>query len=215
MSNVFVYIDESGTLGLKKSKNEPYFIITALVLNEKQVKTFERIITRVFRKISCKKELHGSEMSFEEKNIFYNKIKNKEFEIQYHVSHKESIKKELLKKTHTCFNYFVFQMLENKMNDSNITKLEILVDNRNVKVDFSHELEKYLQNKIKKEIKDLGDKISVRYVDSVNSKHIQMVDVISNGIYAEYNYGKNYFYKKIENKIKHKELFPRKHFNSQ
>jgi hypothetical protein len=56
--------------------------------------------------------------------------------------------------------------------------------------------------------------ISVQYGDSKNFTHLQAVDLLSNAVYAKYNFQKNHFYNIMKNKVIHKELFPQHHFDN-
>ena len=209
-NRVHIFIDESGTMG--KRKKEPYFVIVALVLGQEQYKPIKNVTRRVFKETdSCANELHAMDMSFKEKQHFFERIRKLDYSIDYHVSHKASIEEKLFAKKNICFNFFVHQLIHNHLHDPTIDELHILLDNRSIKVGSLNNLEEYLtlqlveQGSIDKDIK-------VSYGNSKNYYHLQAVDIFSNGIYARYNYGKNHFYKKFESKIEHRVLFPYKHF---
>jgi len=208
-----IYIDESSTLGIKK--NEPYFIVCALVLSETEKRPIKNAVRRILRKLSkqtISKEMHASEMNFAEKQLAHNQFQDKTFSLCYLVAHKESIHKNLFKKKNVCFNYFVFLAIRNILEKTHIKDIHITIDTRSVKVTSEKSLEEYLNTQLVQE-GIYHKNVYVKYGDSKNYTHLQAVDLFSNALYAKYNFGKSHFYSHISSKILHKELFPQWHFD--
>ncbi|MBP6974996.1 MAG: DUF3800 domain-containing protein [Candidatus Pacebacteria bacterium] len=210
---LYIYIDESSTLGFKSS--EPYFIVCALILNEDHRKPLKKCAQKLvseLRKSRICDELHANEMTYTEKQFCFEKISAKKFSVRYLVAHKESIHKNLLAKKNVCFNYFVSLLLENLLEKTHIEDICITIDTRSIKVTSEKSLEEYLNTQlVQKEI--YNKNIFVSYGDSKNHYHLQIVDLFANAIFAKYTYDKDYFYKKIDSKISHRELFPQRHFD--
>lgn len=214
LKKLYIYIDESSTLGIKA--NEPYFVVCALVLHESEKMPMKNSVKRIFRRISEKRSingLHASEMSFEEKQLSYNEFQNKSFSIHYLVAHKESVHENLFRKKNVCFNYFVYLAIKPVLVESSINDIYITIDTRSVKVTSEKALEEYLNTQLAQS--GTYDKnVFVSYGDSKNFKHLQAVDLFANAIYAKYNFNKNHFYSKILDRITHRELFPQWHFDN-
>jgi len=210
---LYIYIDESSTLGLKKK--EPYFVICALVLSESEKKPIKNSVREIFSKIlrqSTIDELHASAMTFEEKQLSHNKFLKNKFSICYLVAHKQSIHENLLKKKNVCFNYFVFLTLKNVLEKTHVKDIRITIDTRSVKVTSEKSLEEYLNTQLVHG-GIYHKNVYVSYGDSRNYKHLQVADLFSNAIYAKYNFGKGHFYAYISGKVTHRELFPQWHFD--
>jgi len=210
---VTIYIDESSTLG--KAHKEPFFIIAAMVFVDNEKNAVKNLVKKITNEISLKRnidELHATEMTFTEKQRFFQLLRTKNFSIQYHISRKDKIDKSLLKKPNICFNYFIYLLLKKTMHDITISEIEVIIDMRSVKVTSEKSLEEYLQLMLVGQ-EDYKKNICVRYGDSQNYKLLQAVDMIANAIYAKYNFNKKHFYAYIEPFIQYRELFPQKWFD--
>jgi hypothetical protein len=213
-NRLYIYIDESGTLGLKKQ--EPFFVVTALIINEQEKRIIKNSAKRMLREICLPKnktEIHTSELSFSEKQRAHEEIKDKNFNISYCIAHKESIHKNLFAKKNICFNYFVFLSLREILQKTHHTEISIIIDMRSVKVTSEKSLEEYLNTKmIESEL--YYKNIKVTYGDSKNYYHLQIVDLIANAIFARYNFKKYHFYTYFQDKILHRETFPQFYFDN-
>lgn len=205
---VCVFIDESGTLGLKR--NEPYFVICALVLKEEQKKPLKNFVTSLKKKFKVA-ELHATEMSFSQKETFFNFLERKKYQFQYFVAEKSKIEPSLFSNKSVCFNYFIYLFLKNILNIKKITEIEVIIDMRNIKATSVATLEEYLQLKLV-EKGDYDKNISVRYGDSKQYNHLQIVDILANAIYSKYNYRKKHFISRAKGRLLHREYFPRYRF---
>lgn len=191
-------------------KNGRYFVICALVLDDFQGKKFAGMVKFIIKEKSGSKnmrELHASQMSFNDKEYFFKYLKNLDFEIFYLVINKNNIHPELFRQKDICFNYMVRLMLRPLLKKADILNLYVTIDERNVKTTSQKSLEDYLRI----ELLDysLYDKqIFVRYEDSRKHKNLQAVDIFANSIYAKYNRDKDYFYSLFVEKIKSKISFP-------
>lgn len=211
----YIYIDESGTLGLKNSGIEPYFTIAVLILEEHQKKPIKNLVKKLTKELLIEDptidELHACKMSFPQKQRFFNLFKAKDSEIRYLVARKDQIHINLFNNKPLCFNYFLYLVLEPLLRDENIIELEILIDNRNVKIGSLKSLEDYLNTKLI-EFGFFLKKVSAQYGDSANFKHLQAVDVIANAIHSKYNWNKKPLYLSIKPLVSKGELFPQNWF---
>lgn len=101
--------------------------------------------------------------------------------------------------------------MRNILENKNIIEIDVVIDMRNIKVTSVKNLEEYLQLKLI-ERKDYNKKILVNYGDSKQYNHLQVVDMLSNAIYAKYNYNKKHFFSRIRGKLLLAEYFPQYRF---
>lgn len=200
-SELYIYIDESGTLG--SARNERYFVICALITNDFQGTSLSTAINHFikYKYFNIKTtELHASQMSFDEKVNFFEHIGGISFEIAYIVLDKEGMNKNLFKNQNPLFNYMIFLLLEGYIKDSRNINLYITVDDRNIRISSEKSLEEYLITECIK-YKLYLKNVYIKYDDSIKNNNLQGVDMFANAIYAKYNYGKDGLYCRFEDKI--------------
>lgn len=181
------FVDESGDLGAKGR----YFVITLLAPQR------SKRICNFMRKFCAKNtidEVKGSQLSFQQKQFIFNKlcIAN-DYTISYIVADKLNIdNKKILEDKNLCYNY-LFSLLVRKTIKSTKEDITILLDNHSTKVKSINSLADYIKIKAYAQW-EYSYNLSIRYVDSKNSKVVQAADVISNAIYAKYTHGKVHLY---------------------
>lgn len=201
MKNVF--IDESGDLGTK----ERYFVIAMIApQNGKRIVNFMRGF--------CAKhelqEVKGSKLDFTQKQFILNRLSSSnDYTISYIVADKWTIKnKKILEDKNLCYNYLISFLVKKTIKSTNEDVI-IHLDNHSTKVKSINSLSDYIRIKAYTQW-GFQHNLHARYVDSKDSKVVQVVDVAANAIYAKYRYGKEHFYQKliISESIK----FPYQHF---
>ncbi len=209
-NTLYIYIDESGNTGFKI--NEPYFVICALMLNRGDFNSIKNIVKRTIAEISCYREieeLHANEMSFEEKVEVFNHLNKTKFKISYMVVNKDVIDKSFYKKKNIYFNYMIYLMLHKVLKEGENKEVYITIDNRNIRITAEDSLQEYLNIELIRN-KLYNKNISVKYTDSEKNKYLQVVDLFANAVYAKYNFGKNYFYNQIIERIVDITFYPEK-----
>jgi len=88
-----------------------------------------------------------------------------------------------------------------------IDDIQIIIDNRSVKVASKHSLRDYIKLKALMEW-GVDKKITFEYMDSQNSNNLQAVHIIANVVYGKYTYSKEHLYGIISNKFVYKSEFP-------
>ncbi|OGZ96066.1 MAG: hypothetical protein A2676_01900 [Candidatus Sungbacteria bacterium RIFCSPHIGHO2_01_FULL_51_22] len=184
------FIDESGDLGTKGR----YFVITLLAPQK------SKRISNFMRKFCAKnslQEVKASQLSFPQKQFVFNKLCSaNDYTISYIAADKLNIdNKKILEDKNLCYNY-LFSFLVKKTVKSTQEDITFLLDNHSTKVKSINSLADYIKIKAFTQWGFTHD-LSIRYVDSKDSKVVQAADVVSNAIYAKYTYGKDHFYSKL------------------
>lgn len=222
MKEINLFIDESGNLGSQGR----YFLICALEVQEKVIKTLSRRVSRLINSFKKEKlipkdtELKGWSINEEDRFILITKILSKDIKVRYIVLDKEKATL-LLKKCddkNACYNYLV-QLIVKKliMTHKELEKINLYLDNRSVKIGNRLSLKPYLYNKLileqlekTKNVKRI--EFEINYMESKSCYLIQCADIISNSLYKKYNSDNNMFYKKIKSYINFESKFPSKNF---
>ena len=222
MKEINLFIDESGNLGSQGR----YFLICALEVQEKVIKTLSRRVSRLINSFKKEKlipkdtELKGWSINEEDRFILITKILSKDIKVRYIVLDKEKATL-LLKKCddkNACYNYLV-QLIVKKliMTHKELEKINLYLDNRTVKIGNRLSLKPYLYNKLileqlekTKNVKRI--EFEINYMESKSCYLIQCADIISNSLYKKYNSDNNMFYKKIKPYINFESKFPSKNF---
>ncbi len=196
-----IFIDESGDLGTK----ERYFVISLLIpQNNKRISNF-------IKKFCIKNnigEVKASSLSFEQKQLLFNKLSTKN---DYSVSYIVIDKSKILNHKIFCFKNLLFSYLSSLIIEKVVTNTDedvsIIFDNRSVKIGSSSTLADYM--KIKSYTQwNFQHNLNVTFADSKQSKLIQATDLIANAIYSKYNYGNEHFFNIIVNQIKYYIEYP-------
>lgn len=119
---------------------------------------------------------------------------------------KNHLKPELLLDKNICFNYLVGHLLKNIVKTTN-EHINVICDNRDVKITSHKTLEGYLRLKAYADW-GFGYKLNLQYGDSEFMDLLQIVDVISNTVHGRYEMKKAHFYRLIKPHKKHGILFP-------
>lgn len=185
-----IFIDESGNLG----KDGRYFIIAMIIpYKKKRIKNF----IKSFCSKKRIQEIKGALLNFTEKQSLINKLsKVDDYSVSYIIADLKHIKSErFIKDKNLCFNYLFMLLLRRTVKNSN-EDINILLDNHNTKVGSINSLKEYIQIKA---FYEWGFKhnLDIKYMNSKETKLIQMADLIANIIYQSYTYNKNHFYKQI------------------
>ncbi len=176
-----IFIDESGDLGY----NENYFIIAMIAsYNPKRIKN----IIKSFCACHSLPEVHATNLSLPNKQFLINKLtKQQDYTISYIVVDKMMIKKkQLFKDNNLLFNYLISFLLKETIK-SNTDDICLHLDNRTQKVASINSLKDYIRIKAYAEW-NYNKNLSVCYLDSKNSKAIQMADLVANCIRRKYHW---------------------------
>ena len=212
MSNIQIYIDESGNLGTGGGR---FFVITALIpQNPKRIKNIiKRVFVRFYSGQTAINEIKGFYLKWEQKQEILNLLKSKDdFTCSYIVADKKHLTPEILNDKNICYNYlanFLFKPLVKGATGD----IQVILDNHTVKVASINSLQDYI--KIEAYTKwGFKGKMTFEHKNSKDYKNLQAVDVLSNIIWQRYSYDKEHLYNLIEKHFLHRIQFPIGKFKS-
>lgn len=202
MGNIFnIYIDESGSITDADLKNNPWFIVALLhVDNPNKLRDiYKRFISK---KMSAFKslpkadkmfdanghfhELKGSALSPALKKDFVNHFcRNNLFSLTFIRVDNTRLSKKMQEDKARSFNYLLKLVLYHLFNSKRLQpgKYFLHIDERNVKTKAKAALCEYLNTEIPLEY-GIESSFDVQYYDSAANQLIQMADVFSNICYS-------------------------------
>jgi hypothetical protein len=209
---VVLNFDESGNMG----KQGKYFTIACIEMTN--TKPLSNVMKKAvlktkdqFPKYSSYQEIKASESYPMIKDYFLRKISSKDIKIRYIVADLEHVKRELLEDENLLYNFMLQFLIVPVARQKTVSDLVINLDKRTIKVKSTNSFEEYIKLKLKYEM-NLDINITVNYVESHNSYAIQAADFVANAINTKYEYGFSFYYDLINDKVRQRELFPRKFF---
>ncbi|MFP4645758.1 MAG: DUF3800 domain-containing protein [Candidatus Woesearchaeota archaeon] len=190
----YIYIDESGYLGINK-KNSKYFVISAaLITDEETHKRFVRIPKKI-RQRKLKKSLKKqSELKFSNSSVvireqFLNRVAKLPVQVYTLIIKKENTSFELRKDLNILYNYLIKRLLEETLPDvKQNDKLVICLDEC-----MSAKQKERFEEYIKTEFLALFEKLPHVRIEHQQSHHepgLQVIDFICGAFGYKYNTAK-------------------------
>lgn len=194
-----LYIDESGTMNCSNSNK---FIISIVrVLDEKSLKRrFKRFINDNLQDLQKNDknqkmfkngkfvELKGCSLTSQLKRKLVDYlIKKQDFELYIIEIDNKKIDSKLYKDRSRAFNYMLKLSFEHFINQKFFAKKEtynIIIDERNVKVQAKRSLEDYMNTALQLD-EQITEEIKVEYHDSAHIRFIQLADFFANLYFSE------------------------------
>lgn len=215
MKEYYLYFDESGNLGVK----DRYFVIACILTeNPKELDNIMKKTLLYIKKTYKYTKWNGHELKANSckpwiKEVIYNSIVSKDIEIAYIVGDKLWIEERLKNNNNLLYNYMLKILLDNFKYIFRNNKVNLILDNKTIKVKSFNSFKDYIDIHINYELK-LNSDITVEYRDSSakNAYNIQAADYIANAIFAKYEYGYEKYYEILDGKIKKIELYPYRKF---
>lgn len=198
-----IAIDESGSIG----KAGRYFVIAALILHSAKARKRVKNLVKHTKAGNKKTELKGSKMGTVQKQVFLSSLASqKDYSVAYLVADKRHIEPKIYSQKNLTFN-FLFGILIKGITDKYKQDMDICADNRTVKVNSTNSLADYVKIEA---YANWGFKqnLHIHLEDSKSDNHLQAADIISNAVYAKYNYGASALYGINEENYILKEHFP-------
>jgi len=185
MGKEFLYIDDSGDTGFKKSSSSHFLIAAVIVLDEEQVQLLSDAIS-LFRRDLGWSELHELKFNTAEKRIvldFIEFIRNYDFSAQVMLVDKSKIAPENIPNDKSLLHFHVIRELLLKFE---LTNPIITIDGRSDK-QYTKKIRAYLRQGLK----ERGIlRSQIYFVDSRKNQLIQLADVIVGAVARSLNTGK-------------------------
>jgi len=191
----YIYIDESGDLGLRGSK---YFSIAAVITDEPKI--LNRIIkklrqTKLKKKIKQLPEIKANNSNRIIKEYVLKKVNSANCQIFAIVVDKSKILSRLYEVKDKLYNYLCGILLDTI--DIKYGKIIITIDKKHTNSLIREDFNNYIKKKIG--CKDI--KVEIYHKPSYSSNELQVADFVVWSINRKFNTGDDYYYKIIEDKI--------------
>lgn len=211
MEEYSMYFDESGNLGSKGD----YFVIACIIT--KNHKSLHNTMKKTLKKLKKENpnlkfdghELKASKVSKDTKKHVITRICNADIEVTYIVAEKKHIEKQFICDNNRFYNYLLKILLNNHKDKFRNNKVNLILDNKSVKIKSLNSFEDYINIHINYELR-LNSNIHVEYRDSKagNAFNVQAADYIANAISSYYEHGVMTYMPIIKSKIDVIEEFP-------
>lgn len=216
MADRCLIFDESGNMGTQGR----YFVIACIDTYDR--KALHNIMKRKLlqaKKLFPELSTHANEIKAAEaypciKYHLLECIATKNLNISYIVADLKHVDPTLLKDKNLLYNYIMKILIDNLVCFSDKgKKLNIVSDNKTLKVPSKNSFEDYIKIHLNYERK-LNMDISVRFLDSdaIDAYIVQAADYVANAIYTYYEYNNADYFNQINGIINVCEKFPRTKF---
>lgn len=208
---VYIFLDESGDLGFKKSSSK-WFLFTIAMTNDAYA--LERVVKRVWRSLKKKHrglgELHAShEKDSTRKRVLKQLNEIDDLKVLCVILNKKKAYVDLQNQKNYLYNYTANILLE-RLHSKEMLKpkesIQLFIDRKDTKKRLRENFIRYLTDSMKKR---RDGSFSVKLHSSHENKSLQAVDFISWAIFRKYEQGDYEFYEIIKNQITDERLlFP-------
>ena len=208
---MYIFLDESGDLGFKKSSSN-WFIFTIAITGN--LRSLEKVIKKVWRHLRKKHKGLGELHASNEKNTTRRRVlrllsKADDLKILCIVLNKEKVYIDLQNQKEYLYNYTANLLLDRLHNKELIPANEpinLYIDRKDTKKYLRENFVGYLTESMKKRRNAV---FNVKLHSSHENKSLQAVDFISWAIFRKYERSDYEFYEIIKDKIVDEDLlFP-------
>ncbi|WP_432202402.1 DUF3800 domain-containing protein [Staphylococcus warneri] len=209
-----IALDESGNFG----KDGDYVVVGGLQVSDgKSVRNFIKRQELKFRKMYpnafLDEEIKHNNSYPAMRHHYINKIVEKSDKIHYCVSNKRNCDQNMLDDENILYNYMVFRIVKRIIiQNPNLKKLFLLLDNRTTKITRRDSLVDYLKGKIYFDLERPDIELIVEMLDSKSSRLIQAADFIAGSVYHYYTHNNKLCYNLLETKLDCKYHYPYNNF---
>jgi len=193
----YVYIDESGDLGLHGSK---FFVIAAIVTDNPLIlrKIIKKLRQRKLKKkIKQLPEIKANNSNRIIREYVLKKIRDSNSKIFAVVVDKSKILAKLYEVKDKLYNYLCGILIDKIIPPKH--KIMITIDKKHTNTLVRKDFNQYIQKKIKTKNSDL--KIKIFHKPSYSSNELQVTDFVAWSINRKFSFNDNYYYNIIKDKI--------------
>ena len=207
----YIYLDESGDLGFKKSSSN-WFLFTIAMISESR--SLEQVVKKVWRPLKKKyKKLGELHASHEKDSTRIRLLRHigeiPDLKILCIVLNKRKVYVDLQNQKNYLYNYTANVLLDRMFNKDILKPKEpihLYIDRKDTKKQLRENFINYLTTSM---IKKREGNFKIELHSSHENKSLQAVDFISWAIFRKYEYGDYQFYEIIKkNVVDERLLFP-------
>ena len=207
----YIFLDESGDLGFKKSSSKWFLFTIAIVSTPRSL---ERVVKRIWRPLKKKHKKLGELHASHEKDITRRRVLEQlgevsDLKVLCVILNKQKVYVDLQNQKNYLYNYTANILLD-RLHAKDVLSpkepINLFVDRKDTKKRLRENLINYLTESMKKR---RDGSFAVELHSSHENKSLQAVDFISWAIFRKYERGDFEFYEIIKNKITDERLlFP-------
>lgn len=206
----YIFLDESGDLGFKKTSSKWFIFTIVLTNNHKKIEKVIKNIRKGLKKKYKLKELHAYHADSVTKHRMLKKLSGLEdLKVLCIVLNKEKVYIDLQKQKNYLYNYtanILLDRLHNKKIIKTDEPISLYIDQKDTKKFIRENFENYLKDNLVK--RGNSGKIEIKIKPSHTEKCLQAVDFVSWAIFRKYERGDYEYYDEIKDKIiEEKQLF--------
>lgn len=207
----YIFLDESGDLGFKKTSSK-WFLFTIAVVSTPR--SLERVVKKIWWPLKKKHKKLGELHAYHANDVTRTRILKKlneiaDLKVFCIILNKKKVYVDLQNQKNYLYNYTANILLD-RLHSSGELKddesIHLYIDRKDTKKRLRENFTQYLVNSMTNRRKEI---FSVDLHTSHENKSLQAVDFISWAIFRKYELGDYEFYEMIKNKIiDEKLLFP-------
>lgn len=200
---VYIFLDESGDLGFKKSSSKWFLFTIAMIDNPRAL---ERVVKRVWRPLKKRHKRLGELHASHEKDITRKRVLKQlgeinDLKVLCVILNKKKVYVDLQNQKNYLYN-FTANILLDRLHNKEVLKpnepIHLFIDRKDTKKVLRENFVSYLTGSMKKR---RDGQFVVELHSSHENKSLQAVDFISWAIFRKYERGDFEFYEIIKNKI--------------
>lgn len=203
---MYIFVDESGDVGSRKSSSKHFVVALFIPENPKDIrKCFKKIRQRKWKKrYKSVREFKWSASDRNVKKIVLEELAKRSFDVYCIVCVKSKIYDRTGWKKNELQPYLTGTIVENIVSKPEDDKLQLVVDkflsNRRIE-----EYNRYIREKIKG-VLVTGKEVSIEHMNSQSEPNLQAADMIAGAVFQKYETGDNSYYRIIKGHVKKEDI---------
>lgn len=215
MSIINIALDESGNFG----SDGDYIVVGGIQYYRGKpisnfIKNQELKFRKRYPKFFAEEEIKHTNAFPAMRHYYVDKIKEKSDCVHYCVANKKNIDPAMLDDENILYNYMVYRIVTRVIRQNpNIKKLNLVLDNRTIKITRREGLMDYIKGKVYFDMNRPDIDINIKMFDSKDSRVIQAADFIAGCVYHFYTHDNSLCYNLIKDKLDCAYRYPYNNFN--
>lgn len=199
----YIFLDESGDLGFKKTSSKWFIFTIAIVSNPRSL---EKVVKKVWRSLRKKHKHLGELHASKEKDVTRRRMlkilsESEDLSVMCVILNKKKVYVDLQNQKNSLYNFtanILLDRLHNRKIVSSSEPIHLYIDRKDTKKRLRENFIRYLTGSMENR---RNGKFKVELHSSYENKALQAVDFISWAVFRKYEKGDYEFYEIIKNKI--------------